>query len=66
MSRPKAPCLNCENRHPGCHSECEDYIAYQKANREFSYAHYKSLHNPADDFLITGTIKRTGKKPKEV
>ena len=24
----KAPCENCPDRHPGCHSECEKYIAY--------------------------------------
>lgn len=24
----KAPCENCPDRHLGCHSECEKYIAY--------------------------------------
>ena len=23
-----APCLNCTAREPGCHSECEGYLAY--------------------------------------
>lgn len=29
----KAPCKDCPNRHPNCHSECEDYIAYDKDNK---------------------------------
>ena len=27
---PKAPCLNCQNRHLGCHDDCEKYNAYRK------------------------------------
>ena len=30
----KAPCKDCEKRHPNCHSECEAYQAFWKANRE--------------------------------
>lgn len=25
----KAPCLNCEDRHPCCHSKCEKYLAFK-------------------------------------
>lgn len=25
----KAPCYKCEERHRGCHSECEQYQAWQ-------------------------------------
>lgn len=28
-----APCKDCPDRHPLCHSECEKYLAY-KAERE--------------------------------
>ena len=28
-----APCKDCPNRHPLCHAECEQYLAY-KAERE--------------------------------
>ena len=28
----KAPCENCPDRHLGCHSECEKYIAYDIVN----------------------------------
>lgn len=30
----KAPCKDCEKRHPNCHSECEAYQAFWRANRE--------------------------------
>lgn len=26
----KAPCKDCEDREPGCHSKCEKYIEYSK------------------------------------
>ena len=29
-----APCKNCENRHPYCHSTCEAYQAYDRENKE--------------------------------
>lgn len=28
-----APCMGCENRHPGCHSECDLYKQF-RANRD--------------------------------
>ena len=27
-------CLNCEKRHPKCHSTCEDYAEYVRINEE--------------------------------
>lgn len=30
----KAPCKDCEKRYPGCHSKCEEYQAFHKANEE--------------------------------
>lgn len=30
----KAPCKDCPDRHPNCHSECEAYQAFWRANRE--------------------------------
>jgi hypothetical protein len=29
----KAPCKDCTKRHPNCHSECEDYIAFDNYNK---------------------------------
>ena len=28
-----APCRNCDNRHPNCHSGCEAYQAYDRENK---------------------------------
>lgn len=28
MKNPEAPCHNCPDRHPKCHSECERYLAF--------------------------------------
>nr|DAH32760.1 MAG TPA: hypothetical protein [Caudoviricetes sp.] len=29
-----APCKDCPERHMGCHSECEKYIAYHQFREE--------------------------------
>lgn len=34
--KPKAPCLNCEDRNPGCHSRCEKYISYKEDQIEYN------------------------------
>ncbi len=30
---PKSPCLRCENREVGCHSNCGAYMEYWELNR---------------------------------
>ena len=35
MNRPEAPCQFCCGRHIGCHSACEPYKKYQKAQKEY-------------------------------
>lgn len=30
MSNIKAPCLNCKDRHPLCHSSCIHYLSYKQ------------------------------------
>lgn len=30
ISQKQSPCLGCENRHVGCHSECEVYKDYRR------------------------------------
>lgn len=32
----KAPCKGCEERHPGCHAECESYKAWAEARQELN------------------------------
>ncbi len=59
----KPPCKNCPDRAVGCHSICEEYIAFDKGRKEFIenrnrknelYAHKREL--------ITKRIKRYGRK----
>ena len=50
----QGPCLGCESRHPGCHSECEKYKDYRKALDSIK----KPDDGGADDFIIRQTIKR--------
>lgn len=30
----KNPCYKCEKRAPGCHSDCEDYLKWDKEHKE--------------------------------
>lgn len=32
MNKPKAPCLNCENRQVNCHSKCKAYKQFKYEN----------------------------------
>ena len=36
MSKPIAPCKNCEDRHLGCHSTCQLYVDFEVANRKYN------------------------------
>ncbi len=39
----KAPCKDCENRHPSCHSHCEEYKAFRaEIDREREERRYDS------------------------
>lgn len=50
-----APCKDCVDRHPGCHSECERYAEYsneraemlkgRKSEREYEEAHSRQAVN---------------------
>lgn len=50
MNKVKAPCNGCDNRHLGCHGECEKYKTFADENKklkqqklskiDFTYAQY--------------------------
>ena len=49
MASPKkTPCLNCAERHIGCHGDCEDYLAFSKARKEA--AHNRIIENIAYEY----------------
>ena len=34
--KPKSPCMGCDKRYVGCHSKCEDYIAFKKLSDDMN------------------------------
>lgn len=38
----RVPCGNCEDRHAGCHAECEKYLTWSKERREARERDYDS------------------------
>ncbi len=57
--RPKAPCKDCEKRHPGCHGECEAYAEFQKQHDEYYYEVSKAKGN---EFYFIETHLKTKRK----
>lgn len=57
------PCMGCEKRHQGCHSDCEDGKAWKAQYEENKklYADQRRKHKLASDFLKDGRIKRQRK-----
>jgi hypothetical protein len=43
-----APCKDCSKRHPNCHSECEEYIAFDNYNQKRREERVKHLGD--DDY----------------
>lgn len=61
-----SPCKDCEDRHEGCHSSCEDYLTWKAAN---DIEHAKVLekkHQMSDTngHAIISVTRYTGRKPK--
>ena len=59
----QAPCKDCTDRHPDCHSSCELYRQYASDKKQYlaeTYAADKAAHE-ADDILVKGAL-RTIKK----
>lgn len=38
----KVPCSGCDDRHAGCHAECERYSAWSSERREAKQRDYES------------------------
>ena len=52
MSKPIGPCLNCENRHSGCHGKCEKYLYFKDALSDYNEKVYnnKQKQRELDEF----------------
>ena len=53
-------CRDCADRHSGCHSECESYLAEKKRLQEEKDAH--ELERSFNDYLISHAQKLYRKK----
>ena len=51
-----APCRDCENRHVGCHSDCEKYKEFVIANEERKEAIRKGKE--MDRFFVSNASRR--------
>ena len=68
MARPKAPCMNCQFREPGCHGKCESYKEFKDERLEFSRGAYKDkvAHLPlANAVLWSEGRRRAWRKSKK-
>lgn len=60
-------CLNCENRHVGCHSSCEEYAEFKRKfseKKEISRKQ-KEYQNIVNDYVFESRDRqrrRNGKK----
>lgn len=59
----QSPCKDCENRHPNCHSECDAYQSYYRANREENAKRYRE--NQAVSTIIDQKSKLYHKRQKQ-
>ena len=46
-----APCYGCERRNVGCHSNCKEYLNFEKMQKEENEAEYKKKSETNDYFL---------------
>lgn len=62
----KAPCKSCDRRSLNCHSECSDYISYNKGNEVIRQKKLKKIRE-SDTFYFNklnrySDMKRNGSK----
>ena len=58
----EAPCLNCKDRHPGCHDRCETYQKYRKQKDEANER--KRMEGAIDGYQIAQMRKSVKKRRK--
>jgi hypothetical protein len=54
-----APCKDCFDRHQGCHSKCEKYIAFRKERDELNEKIYKQKEK---ERLLIGYNQELGRR----
>ena len=59
ISNRSSPCLNCADRHPHCHADCEQYASYRVNCQKELKARYKAKE---EEYIYFEAIKRTKKQ----
>ena len=57
-------CKDCEKRHTGCHSTCEDYKAFRKERDEELAAHRREYETA--DYFVRQKLKGMRKKNAKI
>lgn len=60
MQKKDAPCLGCENRKIGCHSNCKAYIAFAETAKKRNQ--YVNMENQRSMDHIYGLKRKYGKR----
>lgn len=64
MSRPIAPCKDCDFRELGCHSTCELYKDYDLANNKYKADRREALKKEYGSIDYVQILKNRKKKNK--
>lgn len=64
--RISSPCLDCEDREPGCHGSCEKYLAYKDQVAALNRAVYEQKGSAAQEYSYEkDTMIRRKKRAKQ-
>ena len=63
FTKPKPPCKGCEDRHTRCHTECPDYIEWNRTRQEIEAKCRRAYEadNEAKDYTLTEVAKNKRK-----
>lgn len=64
----KPPCVDCNDRDPGCHSKCAKYIEWKKNYMEYKIAIKDHIRKVArcEEYEISQKLKISRKKCREI
>lgn len=70
MKDTQPPCGGCQERHPGCHAECEKYKAFAEERHKARDETYrqKKIEHEAQRFMFanrTKAIRKMGARKKK-
>lgn len=65
----KTPCKGCEERHPGCHADCEGYLAwkaeYQEKQETIKANYHEARYDYRKSLMTEAKAERIRRKAKK-